>query len=233
MPICNILWQMVSHWGRCYGLLLSNGRCYSHVADGIATFRVDLFQFKFWDVEQNLIPHVRQMVFAYVLVEGWTIQAYVHCFFDSSDQVLVLPLHYTKVFNGGTMTSDVKMVINWGGSLQMFPEPFTKCSWWLPCILLITLHPIAFVCVDYATLLFDGVFISGSHQEAFDGITSFTIHLYPMSSAYISQALTKPFNIWNHHVGPLIARCSICIGVFVPFVMVLIWGCIDLHFHSV
>ena len=31
--------------------LLSNGRCYSHVADGIATFWVDLFQLKC-----NIVP---------------------------------------------------------------------------------------------------------------------------------------------------------------------------------
>ena len=55
-----MLWQMVSH-------LLSVGRCYSHVANGMATFWVDLFHFKFWDVKQNLIPYVREMVFAYVL----------------------------------------------------------------------------------------------------------------------------------------------------------------------
>ena len=47
--------------------LLIAGRCYSHLADGISTFWVDLFQFKFCDVKQNLIPYVRQMVFAYVL----------------------------------------------------------------------------------------------------------------------------------------------------------------------
>ena len=135
--------------------LLSNGRCYSHVADGIATFCVDLFQLRFWDVKQNLIPY------AYVLVEGWTIQPYVYCFFDSSDQVLVLPSHYTEVINGGTMTSDVKMVICWGWGIQVLPEPLSKCSWWLPYILIITLHPIAFVSVDYATLC-DGILSLGA-----------------------------------------------------------------------
>ena len=63
------------------------------------------------------------MVFAYVLVEGWTIHPYVYYCFDSSDQVLVLPPHYTKVFNGGTVISNVEMVINWGDDLQMFLEP--------------------------------------------------------------------------------------------------------------
>ena len=115
-PLRQMLWP----------LFLSNGRFY--VVDGIATFMVDLFQFMFSDVKQNLIQHVRQMVFAYVLVEGWTIHPYVYCFFDSSDQVLVLFPHYTKVFNGGTVTSDVEMVINWGGHFRCSPETFTKCS---------------------------------------------------------------------------------------------------------
>ena len=63
---------------------------------------------------------MRQMVFAYVLVEGWTIHPYVYCFCDSSDQVLVLSLHYTEVINGGTMISDVKMVIYWRGGFRCF-----------------------------------------------------------------------------------------------------------------
>ena len=49
------------------------------------------------------MPYVGQMVFAYVLVEGWTIHPYVYCFFDSCDQVLVHLPHNTEVVNGGTM----------------------------------------------------------------------------------------------------------------------------------
>ena len=65
------------------------------------------------------------------------------------------------------------------------PEPLSKCYWWLPCICIITLHPVVFVSVDDVTLLCDGILIFGSNQEAFDGIASFTIYLYPMLSAYI------------------------------------------------
>ena len=39
----------------------------ANVADVMATGSC-LFQFKFCDVVQNLIPYMRQMVFAYVLV---------------------------------------------------------------------------------------------------------------------------------------------------------------------
>ena len=70
------------------------------VADGIATgstvysislylfsfcfyfvlFLFILFYFKFWDVEQNLIPYVRQMVFAYISIKGWIVDLYVYWF---------------------------------------------------------------------------------------------------------------------------------------------------------
>ena len=62
------------------------------------------------------------MVFAYVLIEGWIIHPYVYCFFNSSDQVLVLPPHYVEVINCGTMSSDGRMVIYWGGGL-IIPQP--------------------------------------------------------------------------------------------------------------
>ena len=102
-----------------------------------------------------------------------------------------------------------------------------------PYIFIITLYPVAFVSVDDATLLCDGILIFGSHQEVFDGITSIAIYLYPMFSAYIFQAFTQPFDIWNHHIGPLIARCSIGTEVSAPIVLVLIRRYIDFHVHSV
>ena len=61
---------------------------------------------------------------------------------------------------------------------------------------LITVHPVAFKSVDDATLLCDMIFIVRSHQEAFDGISSFVVHLYAMLVAHILHAFTEPFNIW-------------------------------------
>ena len=68
------------------------------------------------------------MVFAYVPIEGWIIHPYVYCFLDSSDEVLILPPHNTEIINGDTMTCNIVMVIYWGGGLQVFPEPLSKCS---------------------------------------------------------------------------------------------------------
>ena len=88
------------------------------------------------------------------------------------------------------MTSDVKMVIYCGGafrcSLNLSPNVLDD----FPVYSLSHLHPIAFVSVDDTTLLCNGTLIFGSHQKGFDGITSFTIHLYPMFSEYIFQDFT-------------------------------------------
>ena len=81
--------------------------------------------------------------------------------FGSSDQVLVLPPHNAEAVNGGTMTSDGKMVIYCGGGLQMFSETLSKSSWWSPYIFIITVHPITPVSVDDGTLLCDGIFTLG------------------------------------------------------------------------
>ena len=51
------------------------------------------------------------MEFAYVCIEGWIIDPYVQCFFDSSAEVLVLPPYNIEIFNGDLMTSNVAMVL--------------------------------------------------------------------------------------------------------------------------
>ena len=33
--------------------------------------------FKVWDVKQNFIPYIWEMVFAYVSVKGWIVEPYV------------------------------------------------------------------------------------------------------------------------------------------------------------
>ena len=53
---------------------------------------------------------------------------YKQCFFYCSIDVLVLPPYYTKIINGDTVTSGVKMVKYWGGCLLMFLEPVSKNS---------------------------------------------------------------------------------------------------------
>ena len=68
------------------------------------------------------------MVLAYVPVEGWIIHPYVYCFLNGSNEVLILPPYNAEISNGGTMMCGVVMVIYWGGGLQVFSEPLSKCS---------------------------------------------------------------------------------------------------------
>ena len=98
------------------------------------------------------------------------------------------------------MTSGVMMVKYGGWGLLMFFEPLSKGSGGLPYIFLITLHPVTFVPIDDSTLFHKRIFVLGSHQEAFDGISSFEVHLYSIFLAGSFEAFTQPFVIWHHYV---------------------------------
>ena len=67
-----------------------------------------------------------------------------------------------EVVNGNIVTSDVAMVIYVRGGFQMFLEPFTKSSWGLSNIFLITIHPVTLVSIDDSTLLLDWESSGGS-----------------------------------------------------------------------
>ena len=131
---------------------------------------------------------MRQVVFAYVSIYRWTFHPDINCFLNSSNEVLVLPPHNTEIFSAGFMTCDVVMVIYWGGGL--------RCSLYLSPKVLddspmysssqsTLLHS-----VDDATLFGYVVLIFGGHQEAFDGIASPKVCLYPMLFANILHAMT-------------------------------------------
>ena len=66
-----------------------------------------LFQFKFWGVEQNLIPYVWQLLLANVPLMRWIIKPYKH---------------NAEIVYAGMMTCDFRMVINWGRGFEV------KCS---------------------------------------------------------------------------------------------------------
>ena len=63
------------------------------------------------------------MVFAYVLIQGWTIDSYEHCFFYQPKEVLLLPTHYAEIFKLGSMTQGVAVV--------MYGEGAFRCSLYL------------------------------------------------------------------------------------------------------
>ena len=147
------------------------------VADVIASGRwkshqVNLLQFKFWGVNQKLIPNMWQMVFAHISVEGWIIDPYVQSLFYCPNLVQVLPPNNFEVIDGNTVTTDVTVVIYGRGGFQVFLEPFSKSSWGLSNIFLITIHPVTMISVDDSTLFLDWISVFGSHQEVLDSSAS-------------------------------------------------------------
>ena len=162
------------------------------------------------------------MVFAYVFVKGWIIDPYVQCFFDCSTEVLVFPPNYIEIINSDLVTTDVAMVKDWGGCLLVFPEPLCKSSRGFTNVFLITVNPATLKPIDDPTLFEDWIFVLGGHQEAFDGFTSFEIHLYAMFVTGLFKALTHTLMIGYHHVrlwalvvvvASICALCSFLLGL--------------------
>ena len=70
---------------------------------------------------------MRQIVLAYVFVQGWTVDRNVYSFLYQPHEVLILPPHYAKLVKCSAMTCDVTVVIDWAGVLEMFFKPLSKC----------------------------------------------------------------------------------------------------------
>ena len=99
----------------------------------------------------------------------------------------------------------------------MFLEPLSKGSGGFPYIFLITLHPVTFVHIDDSTLFHKRIFVLGSHQEAFDGISSFKVYLHSIFLASSFEAFTQPFIIWHHYVVLFLVASHAGLVFFVGF----------------
>ena len=135
------------------------------------------------------------------LLRDRIIDPYIQCFFYCSTEVLVIPPNYIEVVNRDLVTTDVAVVKDWGGCLLMFFEPLCKGSGGFTNVLLITVNPATLKSIDDPTLFQDRIFILRGHQEAFDGSTSFKIHLYTMLVTGVFETFTDTFMIGHHHVG--------------------------------
>ena len=148
-----------------------------------------------------------QMVFTHISIEGWIIDPYVQSLFYCPHLVQDLPPNNVKVVDSNIVTSDVAMVIYGRGGVSDVSWTFTKSSWGLSNIFLITILPVTLVSVDDSTLLLDLIFVFGSHQEVPVGGASFKVHLYPKLAANVLNALTKSTVVWYHYVA-LLDICS-------------------------
>ena len=140
-------------------------------------------------------------------------------FLISLERFLLLPTHYAKIFKWGSMTCGAAVVMNWGGGLQMFLEPLSKCCRCFSNVLLITFQPVTFKYVDYATLFCYVVFIFRCHQFIFQG-PSHSWNVLVWHIFYICS--------WSSHLGPyckvLWWNFCLMVLVLVSFVVV-VFGC--------
>ena len=115
------------------------------------------------------------------------------------------------------------MVKDLGGCLLMFFEPLCKSSRWFTNVFLITVNPATIKSIDDPTLFEDWILILGGHQEAFDGFSSFKIHLYAMFVTGLFEALTDTLMIGYHHVG-LLALVVVVVGISFLFCVLVFLG---------
>ena len=94
----------------------------------------------------------------------------------------------------------------------MFLQPFSKCSSCLTNIFFITLQPITFEPVYYATFVVNVVFIFGSHQFIFQGLATFEMNFYAIFLPNVLDCFTQAFFIWNSYVAFVL-----CLDVFCCF----------------
>ena len=123
------------------------------------------------------------------------------------------------------------MVKYWGRGLLMLFEPFCKGSARFSNVFFSTPLFITLVSIYDSTLAVNGIIVLGSHKEAFYGLSSFGMYLYPIFAACFLDSLTEALMIWNHHIQVLIvvswALLIVCSSLFVSI------GVLAVQFGSV
>ena len=82
-------------------------------------------------------------------------------------------------------------------------------------LFLIRVNPATLISIDDPTLFEDWIWILWGHQEIFDGMSSFKVHLHTMFATDLFEAFTHTLIIGYHHVGPLILVAGTVFGVIV------------------
>ena len=101
----------------------------------------------------------------------------------------------------------------------MLFAPFCKGSARFSNVFFSTPMFFALIYVYDSTLAIHGFTLLGSHEEAFDGLSSMKMYLYPIFAACFLDLLTEALMIWNQHVQFLIVSVAwalliVCSSVF-------------------
>ena len=131
--------------------------------------------------------------------------------------------HNGEIVHTDVKTRGVAMVIDRAVGPEMFLEPFTKSPCQFTYALLLATHLVTLGPADYPTLLSDLIPVFGSHKEISDGVASFKMFLDPNLATYILEAVTKPLDVWDHHVDVTVFVITIVVSlVYVVVVLGLI-----------
>ena len=114
----------------------------------------------------------------------------------------------------------------------MLFEPFCKGSARFSNVFFSAPLFIALISVYDSTLAVNGIIVLGSHEEAFDGLSSFKIYLYPIFATCFLYSFAEALMIWNHHVQVLIVITSWAFLVCCSSLFVSV-GVLALQFCSV
>ena len=156
------------------------------------------------------------MEFANVPVQGWIIDPKVHGLLDSPSGVVCLPAQYGEIVQTDSMPRGVTMIIDGGRGLEMFFHPFPKSPCRLPYILLVAIHLVTHIPVDYPIVSNINPFLGG-HKEIPDSVASFEMDLDPCLLTNILKVFVK--SLWC--MGPP-CKCSIVIVADWVVVVVLL-----------
>ena len=117
---------------------------------------------------------------------------------------MCLPTNNREAVIIGLMTCCVGMVIDGESGPKMYLEHLPKGPCRYAEVLLITIHPVRLVPVDYSAVLCNDIPIFGSHQEVFDGIAFLKVDLDPHFATFL-KLLLKLLCIGYHHVDVVVA----------------------------
>ena len=158
--------------------------------------------------EQDHIPNKGQLVLANAPITGWFIDSYEHGLLDGPGNGMSLPTHHGENVQFGMVTRGVGTVIDKAKCPEMLLLPLPKDPCRLPCALLFTIQPIAFVPVYYSAFLGDVVLVLGCHQEAFHSIASPETDLDAYLTTNDLDTCADTFGTGNHNMDVTVVVVS-------------------------
>ena len=187
-----------------------------------------LLEFKFWWLDQHLIPYMWQLVLAYISVKGWVIDSNEYCFFDGSGNTLVLPAHSAKSFKRKVMTSGAGGGYGWVRGPSCVLWTFLQKFCLIPQYILHSPPCHTYIC---RSPHFSGGWCLCPYNVPGGPwwYCLLKVHINAMFPADVLATLTHSLNIGHHYVGIVVVEACVVpsvIGILVGSVgFLLFYAC--------